>query len=297
MPVSPAGLSPVERIGALAHAEPEQLITVHAGAPVAAVWSHAPVAAEVDQLSQHALVLHLSGSTLVEKWCGGRLVGHRSRIGSVSLVPAAVRSGWVLSGYSRVAHVYVDPGRLAALAAAADGPPCVPLLRDFFADSDEVAAALIRLVLAQAGAGTFDALAHDEVMALLLRHLLRRHALDRPLPAAPQRLALTSALLRRLFEHIEARLAGKLGLAELAALAHLSEDHFLRAFHAAVGQTPHQYVLARRIERAQRLLERGTLPVRAVAAAVGFAGASHFAAAFRQRVSATPSHWRRQRRH
>ncbi len=81
-----------ERISSLAHVEPELLIGSAAGVPCGAIWSHAPVAVEVQGLEQHALVLHLAGSTLVEKWIDGRHAGHRPRIGSVSLVPAEVRS-------------------------------------------------------------------------------------------------------------------------------------------------------------------------------------------------------------
>ena len=302
MPASPA--HPAEHIGALAHAEPDLRVSAGAGTPgelLGAVWSHAPVVADVVGLNRHAIVLHLSGSTLVEKWCDGKLVGHRSRIGSVSLVPAEVPSRWVLTGHSRVAHVDVDPQRLALAAASADGPPCAPGLRDFFAEPDEVLASLVRLVFANAQAGTLDGLAHDEVMALLERHLLRRYAGGRPgaAPPAPPPapITLTAATLRRLFEHIEARLGSELHLAELAALARLSDDHFLRAFKAAVGQTPHQYVLAQRIAHTQGLLERSTLPIAAVAQAAGFRGPSHFAAAFRQRVGTSPTEWRAQRRH
>lgn len=295
----PAAQHPAQRIGELAHAEPELLIAAGSGAQAlfGAIWSHAPATTEVTGLPQHAIVLHLSGCTLVEKWHDGRLAGHRSRIGTVTLVPAQAATTWVLGGHSRVAHLYVDPQHLVCAAANSDGPVCPPLLRDFFAEDDEVTASLLRVVLAQARAGTLDALAHDQVMSLLLRHLLRRHALDRPLPAAAPRITLTTATLRRLFDHIEQRLAGELRLAELAALAHLSDDHFLRAFKAAVGQTPHQYVLARRIVLTQGLLQRSALPIALVAQAAGFRGASHFAAAFRQRVGTSPGAWRAQRLH
>ena len=238
-----------------------------------------------------------SGCTLVEKWRDGRLAGHRSRIGSVTLVPAQAATAWVLGGHSRVAHLYVHPQQLVHAAASADGPACLPGLRDFFAEDDEVTASLVRVVLAQARSGTLDALAHDQVMSLLLRHLLYRYAIDRPLAAAPRRLTLTNAMLRRLFDHIEQRLADELRLAELAALARLSDDHFLRAFKAAVGQTPHQYVLERRIVLTQHLLQRSALPIAAVARKAGFRGASHFAAAFRQRVGTSPSAWRAQQWH
>lgn len=289
--------SPAEHIGKLAETRPEALFCGGPGVPLGAVWSHAPVHAQVEGLQQHALVLHLSGSTLVEKWRDGRLIGHRSRIGSVSLVPAGVSTGWVLSGHSRVAHVYVDPQRLQALAARADGASRCSQLRDFFAAEDAVAASLIRAVLGHAQAGTLDGLAADGLMSLLLRHLLREHVEGRPMPPADARLTLTAALLRRLFGFIEARLGDELRLADLAGLAGLCDDHFLRAFKAAVGQTPHQYVLAQRVARAQQLLLRTGQPIAEIARASGFRGASHFAAAFRQRIGVSPSRWREQRRH
>jgi AraC family transcriptional regulator len=286
-----------ECIGSLVHSEPDVLISAGDGASLGAVWSHAPVQAEVTNLTQHAIVLHLSGSTLVEKWRDGRLFGHRSRIGSVTLVPAQVSTNWVLTGHSRVAHVYVDPQRLVQAAASAEGVSWIPLLRDFYAEDDEVTASLMRLVFAQAQAGTLDDLAHDEVMAMLVRHLLRRHAQDQPLPLFTRRVTLTAATLRRLFEHIEDRLAGELRLSELAAVARLSDDYFLRAFKTAVGQTPHQYLLARRIAHTQELLVRSELPIADVARSAGFRGPSHFAAVFRQRVGTSPTLWRAQRRH
>ena len=261
-----------------------------------AIWSHSPTQANVTDLAQHAIVLHLSGSTLVEKWRDGRLVGHRSRIGSVSLVPADTATQWVLSGHSRVAHLYVDPQRVSA-AGRSEGLPYVPEMRDFFAETDDVMTSLVRLVFAQAQAGLLDDLAHDEVMSMVVRHLLRHYALERPLPAAAARLTLTAVTLRRVFAHIDDRLCSTLRLAELAALARLSDDHFLRSFKTAVGQTPHQYVLARRIARSRELLERSNSPICEVAQATGFKGASHFSAAFKAQVGASPTDWRMQRRH
>jgi AraC family transcriptional regulator len=287
---------PANRIGMLAHIEPDLLISAGAGSLLGAIWSHSPTEAKVTDLAQHAIVLHLSGCTLVEKWRDGRLVGHRSRIGSVSLVPAHADTQWVLSGHSRVAHIYVDPQRLLA-AGCCEGLSFMPQMRDFFAETDDVLTALVRLVFAQAQAGTLDDLAHDEVMSMIVRHLLRHYALERPLPACAPRVTLTAATLRRVFEHIEDRLCSPLRLAELAALVRLSDDHFLRSFKAAVGETPHQYVLARRIARSRELLERNDSPIAEVAQATGFKGASHFSAAFRAHVGVSPTDWRVQRRH
>ena len=275
-----------QRIAALTHLEPELLMTAGSHEPVGAVWSHAPVEAEVSGLPHHAIALHLGGSTLVEKWRDGRLLGHHARVGSVSLVPAMVTTQWVLAGHSRVAHLYVDPQQLSLMANGSDASPSQLELRDFYGEKDDFLASLIRAVIAQGGAP--DRMAHDEMMTLVGKHLLRTYALGCPSSAGTERVTLTAAVLRRLFNHIEERIAGELRLAELAAIARLSEDHFLRAFKAAVGQTPHQFVLGRRIFRARELLERTAMPVQTVALAMGFRGPSHFASVFRQQLGTTP---------
>ena len=242
-------------------------------------------------------MLHLGGSTQVKKWRDGRMIGDRPCIGSATPMPALVATTWTLTGHSRVAHIYIDPHRLAQAAERTDGPRAEPALLDLFAEPNEVAATLVRLMLAQSAVRVLDRLAHDEVNLLFARHPLRHQTAGRPLAGAAARVTLTAASLRRLLEHIDAGLAGELRLAEVAACAHLSQGHFVRALKALVGQTPHQYVLARRIAHAPGLLERRTLLVAAGARAAGFRGARHFAAAFRRSIGASPSAWRAERRH
>jgi len=279
-------------IGAIAHQAPELLLHDGAGVPLAALWRHTAIDAVASGLPQHAVALHLGGCTLVEKWRDGRLVGHRSHIGSVSLVPAQVSTQWVLGGGSRVAHLYVEPAQIARAAEDSGRPDGI---RDFFAERDEVLAALVRVALAAAAPGASDSLGLDQLRALVVRHLLQRYGIDGRPAVALAAVTLTTATLRRLYAYIDERLEGELRLAELAAVARLSEDHFLRAFKAAVGQTPHQYVLDCRIARAQDLLARGAPPMAEVARRVGFVSASHFSAAFRRRVGVAPRSWRAQR--
>jgi AraC family transcriptional regulator len=289
---------PTQVIGALAGAPPEALIY---GDPdqrmlAGAIWSHAPMEAEVAGLSQHALALHLSGCTLVEKWCGGRLLGQRARIGSVSLVPAEVRTQWVLGGFSRVAHVYIDPRQLELVNCNFDYPLPSIALHNFFAQDDLPLAALTKLVLTHGQCGTLDRLAHEQAMTMLARYLLIHYGCDAPAAthahAVPRTISLTKPTLARVFAYIEEHLASELRLTTLAAVARVSEDHFIRAFRREVGQTPHRYVLARRIERAKQLLRHWHLPLTQIAAHTGFKSASHFAAAFRQQVGTAPSAWR-----
>jgi AraC family transcriptional regulator len=280
---------PARAIAQATSREPEFLIGT-----TGAVWSHQPVATEISGMTYHVLVWHMSGSTMVEKWSDGKLRGTHAPVGSVSLVPAHVASSWVLSGSSQVAHLYVHPADLIAAAAGLE-TITTPQLRDFFAEQDPVLAAMLRLAVTQAQLGLWDPLAHEHVMAMIIRHLLLRYNAEEtttdPVPrvAAP---ALPAEAMKTLFDYVEAHLDQPLRISDLAAVVYLSEHHFLRAFGLVVGQTPHQYVMARRIDRAMHLLKHSRLDVGEIAQRTGFSSASHFSSTFRIRVGVSPVQWR-----
>jgi AraC family transcriptional regulator len=100
--------------------------------------------------------------------------------------------------------------------------------------------------------------------------------------------------LARAIDCLEAGPGDDLSLEMLAREACLSKFHFLRLFRAAFGETPHQYLLRRRVERAQELLARSALAVSEIGMAVGFDEPSAFSRAFRQRVGVSPAQWRAQ---
>jgi AraC family transcriptional regulator len=80
----------------------------------------------------------------------------------------------------------------------------------------------------------------------------------------------------------------------MAAAAHLSPYHFARQFKAATGLPPHQYVIARRVERAQQFLrDDSDVPLAEVAAAAGFSDQSQFSHHFKRLIGVTPGQFRR----
>jgi AraC family transcriptional regulator len=99
--------------------------------------------------------------------------------------------------------------------------------------------------------------------------------------------------LTRVREYIAANLEGDLTIAQLAKVACLSQFHFARAFKAAVGQSPHQYVSARRLERAKEMLTRGDQPLLDIAIALNFSSQANFTRAFRIGTGMTPGQFRR----
>ena len=82
-------------------------------------------------------------------------------------------------------------------------------------------------------------------------------------------------------------------IAALARRAHLSERHFTRRFREVTGQSPLEWLLARRVDRSLELLERSAQSIDEIATVAGFANATTYRLHFRQRMNTTPSQYRR----
>lgn len=119
-------------------------------------------------------------------------------------------------------------------------------------------------------------------------------ALDNQFAAeAPVRIsALAKWRLKRTIDYIDAHLGERILLADMAKSAGQSRMHFAAQFRAATGLGPHEYLLQRRIERAQALLRSSDAPIVDVAFEVGFANQAHFSTVFRRLIGQSPRRWR-----
>jgi AraC-like DNA-binding protein len=101
--------------------------------------------------------------------------------------------------------------------------------------------------------------------------------------------------IRRVITHIEAHLDSTIRTTHLAVLVRLSSFHFCRAFRESFGDSPHGYLMRRRVERAQGLMLTTTAPLGQIAAECGLADQAHFNKLFRRFVGDSPGAWRRAR--
>lgn len=97
----------------------------------------------------------------------------------------------------------------------------------------------------------------------------------------------------RAIEYMRANQDREIPLAELAQLTGLSPYHFIRAFRAESGRTPHEYLINLRIERARQLLRTTESSITEICYTCGFANPSHFATTFKRLVGISPSEYRR----
>jgi AraC family transcriptional regulator len=119
---------------------------------------------------------------------------------------------------------------------------------------------------------------------------------DRSLPHGSRVSTLSKWRLKRAAEYMAANLAEPISLADIAAAAGLSRMHFAAQFRAATGLRPHEYLIRRRVEEAQKMLLTSPQSLVEIALDVGFRTQAHFTTVFGRFVGETPSLWRQRNR-
>jgi AraC family transcriptional regulator len=214
--------------------------------------------------------------------------------GSISLIPAG-NPAWVRSSGSKdQLHIFLGAGLVAQVAAEAfDLDPArltVPPLDGLDLPHLRAAMGAVAAELTAGGAG--GPLAAESLANVLAVHLIR-HVLAPRQPACSRDGTLPRGRLRAVVEYIEEHLDAGLTLEQMAAAARLSAYHFARQFKAATGLPPHQYVIVRRVERAQELLQQDrNLSLAEIAACAGFSDQSQFTHHFKRVVGVTPRQFR-----
>ena len=196
---------------------------------------------------------------------------------------------WV--GRMNVTHLQLGISD-AALMACSDGAYGEVELRASRKFAEPRLSAMVAAVHAEMVAGfPSGRLFLDSVEQAMAVTLVNGHAV-RHRPVQIYRGGLGSARLRRIRELVHARMEDDLGLDEMAQAVGLSTAHFARMFRKSTGETPHQFVLRERLERAKAMLRAPDTRVLDVAVACGFKTQQHFAQAFRDLWGTTPTEYR-----
>jgi AraC family transcriptional regulator len=160
--------------------------------------------------------------------------------------------------------------------------------------TDPRVVALVSAVNAERDAGyPSGRLFLDSVEQALALSLVDGYAIRRPSPAI-YRGGLAPARLRTLTEFVQAKIDEDVTLEQMADSVNLSVAHFSQMFRRSTGQSPHQFVLHSRVERAKDILRTEDMRVLDVAVACGFKTQQHFARVFRQVCGMSPSEYRQE---
>jgi AraC family transcriptional regulator len=180
----------------------------------------------------------------------------------------------------------------AALMTASDGANGEVELRPQRKFADPRLGALVAAVHTEMVAGfPSGRLFVDSVEQAMAVALVNGHAAGKR-PVQIYRGGLGPARLRRIKELVDAKMGDDLSLDEMAQSIGLSAAHFARMFRKSTGETPHQFVLRQRVERATAMLRAPDARVLDVAVACGFKTQQHFAQVFRDVCGVSPTEYR-----
>ncbi|MDR7335630.1 AraC family transcriptional regulator [Roseateles asaccharophilus] len=221
--------------------------------------------------------------------------GETGSPGCHCILPAEHESHWNVAGPLRFVHLYLTAETWADRAVRLlDAEPRALTLEQRIFGADATLADWGREVAALDWQDPAQRLHIDALSQAALDHLVLQAARPRQRERAERSAGgLSSAARRRVLGFIDAHLdSADLTLPRLADQAHLSEFHFARMFRASMGCTVHDWVAARRLDRARALLRETALPLADIAAACGYASASHLSQRFRAATGTTPGQYR-----
>ncbi len=206
------------------------------------------------------------------------------------LMAAGQDSVWQCSTAMSELHVFLDPAIVEEVAQEIGGRS-FGLIEGVGLVDPAIRDISLQLLAEIEHPGIGTQLFADTMARTLALQLLRRHSTARN-PDVEPRIEMTSRQLRRAIDYIESYLDHDLSLDSISAAATMSPFRFARAFKKTTGQSPRQFVIARRIARAQELLRSTDRDLTDVAHLVGFSTQSHFTAVFSRRCGTTPKRYR-----
>jgi AraC family transcriptional regulator len=244
--------------------------------------------------SRHGLVLTIQPAERLDVRYAEVRVKRPPFAGSINVIPAGSSVEWCRKGSMDALFIHLEPSLVSRIATESfhlvSSRTVLPPL--YGLNVPELRSAMLAVDAELRAGGVGGPLLAETFANVLAVHLIR-HITGHRRHKAPADGVLPSHKLRTAIEYIMENLEGSPTLKEIAAVVHLSPYHFARQFKAATGLAPHQFVIARRIERAQHLLRtNGGLGLAEVAFRAGFANQSHFCFHFKRIVGVTPRQFR-----
>ncbi|OEC96289.1 AraC family transcriptional regulator [Rhizobium sp. YK2] len=221
-----------------------------------------------------------------------KITQYDAPVGCLIINPAGVDSTLAWSETRENLVVAIPPQILSELALQEFDLADPELEPPAFGTVDPIALGLAqRISVELTGKATPNELYLDSLVTLFSTHLLRTYANNmRQLPSPRGGLSAKSA--RRVEEYLREHFTEKVHVAELAAVAGISPNHFIVRFAKTFGMPPHRYLINLRLDLAEKLLAEGEIAIAEIAYMTGFSDQSHLATTMKRYRGRTPTELR-----
>ncbi|MBW4462692.1 MAG: AraC family transcriptional regulator [Nodosilinea sp. WJT8-NPBG4] len=248
------------------------------------------------QHTLHAIALgfpNASGQTPTGyRWLDGKRHREDRPSGGIAVIPAGITHRCSWDSAAQFIVLALEPDLLQQMGQDWVKADRIELRPQFMEASDGLITTVMSTFKTEAELGGLGSpLLVDSLKTTLAIHLLRHYCTTQPRLASITG-GLSQAQRNQVKAYVDAHLHQELTLVELAAIARLSPAYFARLFKHSEGITPHQYILQRRVERAQFWLRHSPLGLAEIAAKVGFCDQSHLTRWFKRLAGATPTQFR-----
>ena len=245
---------------------------------------------ELPAISAHWLNLSLGRPTPLIQKRDDRLHESIVQKGDSIFVPAGQPSYWRQheGDICCPLHICLKPELIEQVAEASEIDAQRINLVNCFGKQDLQLHHVAMLLLAELQlGGIMGRLYVESLTQVLVIHLLRHYSTVTQTITSGNR-SLTNSQLQQAIDYIHTHLNRDLSLAELASIVNISPTYFASLFKQAMGISPHQYVIQRRVEQAKMMLKRTDLAIADIALQVGFSSQSHLTQQFKRVTRLTP---------
>lgn len=258
-----------------------------------------PIAPFVTQNVELTVILRAAETATVFRAAHGVRQSAPALPGTTFVIPAgtAEEATFLTGAIPEVMHLYLSDALFADIAQEEHLPRFDrDNVRYVSGARDPTLNWLARSIAVEMRAETSGSLALVELLDLSLAERMVLHYTDGVSGGALPRsraVGLDATRMRRVLDFIAVNLDQPISIADMASVACLSPFHFARAFRAASGKAPHQYLSGQRLNMAKRLLRDSDESLASIAAACRFSGQSSFTRAFTGAVGRPPGRFRR----
>jgi|GEM_PF-796446 len=247
-----------------------------------------------EAFAQHHILINLKDEPhRVENWRGDEHRDFLFRKNEIVVTPAGLKSGWRWHSQSKCIVITLDPAKLETFTQSELGLLLAERqLRNQpqFEDADIASAAIMLLEALRLGGASSDVM-FESLARVFLVKLVQKYGEDRSDEIAFSS-SFTARHYKRVLDYVAKNFGKPIQIEDLAQEAGLSASHFSRLFKSVIGDSPYQFLMRYRVERAEEMMLDTSNALIGIALACGFSDQPHLTRIFKQHRGVTPKAWR-----